>query len=176
MTIANIKVEPMVVYWNGVDLGCTDGDLSLAITEDAVDITCHQSGTQVLDRIVTGKSIEVSVTLKEVSTAQLHTLLNLTGQTYTPPGGGATAVSAFGTDTYRDSKLAKCQKLELKPVGAGDALRNYTFWKSFPNVGTITWSGENPETVEVSFECYPDSSKTPEADIMVFGDGSQDFT
>jgi hypothetical protein len=85
-TLGNIKVEPCKVLWAGTDLGFTDGDLEVSPEEAGVEITAHQEGTNVLDMIRTGKKVELSVTLKETSAAQLRTMLEA--------GGGATATVA----------------------------------------------------------------------------------
>lgn len=82
MNISNVKVDPCKVIWDGVDLGLTDGDLSIAMEEKGVEITAHQEGTNVLDFIRTGKSVELTVPLKETTAAQLQARLEL--------GGGAT--------------------------------------------------------------------------------------
>lgn len=81
-TIANVIVEPCNVSWDSTDLGFLDGDLEIAPDEHAVDITAHQEGTNILDAIRTGKSAEVTLTIKETSVAQLNTLLGV--------GGGST--------------------------------------------------------------------------------------
>jgi hypothetical protein len=85
-TVANIRVEPCNVSFNGSDLGFVDGDIEIASEEQGAEITAHQEGTNVLDIIRTGKNVEVTMTLKESSLAQLQTLLAL--------GGGATGALA----------------------------------------------------------------------------------
>lgn len=81
-SVLNVKVEPCQVIWDDEDLGLTDGDLSVGLEEKAVDITAHQEGTNILDAIRTGKNVELTVSLKETTVAQLKARLEV--------GGGAT--------------------------------------------------------------------------------------
>lgn len=78
-TLGNIVLEPCSVTWNGTDLGYTDGDIEVTTDEQAVDIVAHQEGTNVLDAIRTGNSVEIALALKETSLAQLQTLIGTGG-------------------------------------------------------------------------------------------------
>jgi hypothetical protein len=178
--IANIKIEPVKVLLDGTDLGCCDGDISFAPTEESIDITCHQTGLQILDRLRTAVNYEVSVVLKEVSTAQLESLFKYAGQAYTPSGG--TEVVGVGTKKIGSSMIADAKKLVLHPVNApaspDEYTRDHTWWKAYPVIGNVTFSGENPVLVEVTFVVFRDEDKVSEADIYVFGDTTsvdQDF-
>lgn len=82
-TLANIKVEPCSVEWDGVDLGFTEGDIEISMEEKGVEITAHQEGSNVLDMIRTGKSVELALTLKETAAAKLQAML--------AAGGGSSA-------------------------------------------------------------------------------------
>jgi hypothetical protein len=170
MAVANIKIEPMKVLLDGVDLGCTDGDMSFNLTEEVLDITCHQHGAQILDKKRTAINMEVSVVLKEVSTAQLNTLFQFAGQTYTPAGGDA--VVGIGTKKIGTSQFDDALKLVLHPVGAAalDYSRDHTFFKAYPTINNVTFSGENPVMVDVTFAVFVDEGNVTDADIYVFGD------
>lgn len=126
-SVANIKVVPSQVLWNGTDLGFTDGDLELTVEEQAVDITAHQEGTNVLDAIRTGKSVELAVTLKETSDAQLATLL--------AAGGGASGGTAEVTtvDTVADSSGSLNNKVFFIYGSNGAA---YAVWMNVNSAGT----------------------------------------
>jgi hypothetical protein len=69
--VANVKVVPSRVLWNGTDLGLTEGDLDVKITEKSVAITAHQEGSNELDAIRTGKMVSLTLKLQETSDAQL---------------------------------------------------------------------------------------------------------
>ena len=170
MAVANIKVEPMKVLFNGVDVGCTDGDISFNITEETLDITCHQEGAQILDKKRTAINMEVSIVLKEVSTAQLETLFRFAGQNYTPSGG--TQIVGIGTKKIGTSQFDDAKKLILHPVGAAalDYDRDHTWFKAYPIINNVTFSGENPVLVDVTFAVFVEEDNVSEADIYVFGD------
>lgn len=90
--LANIKVEPCKVIWDDTDLGFTDGDIEVTPEEQGVEITAHQEGTNVLDMIRTGKSVEVSVVLKETTVAKVAAMLGV-------GGGSSTGVAEVTTIT-----------------------------------------------------------------------------
>jgi hypothetical protein len=178
MTIANIKIEPMKVLLGGTDVGCTDGDLSFAPTEESFDLFCHQTGQQLLDKLRTAVNYEVSVVMKEVSTTQLNALFAYAGQTYTPAGG--VAVIGVGTKKIGSSMIADAEKLVLTPVKAATPAnsRDHTWWKAYPVINNVTFSGETPMLVDVTFTVFRDETKVEEANIYVFGDTTdvdQDF-
>ena len=77
--VANIVIEPAVVYLDGVDIGFTDGDIEINPEEQAVDITTHQTGTNILDALRTGNTVAFSLTLKEANVAKLTELLEYGG-------------------------------------------------------------------------------------------------
>lgn len=177
-SVNNILIEPMQVLLDGVDVGCTDGTISYSLDEAAFAIVCHQTGATELSRLRTAFNFEVSMILKEVSTAQLDSLLQYAGQSYTPAGG--TAVTAIGTDRVGTSQFTDANTLILHPVGAGtDYTRDHTFWKAYPTINSITWSGEEPVQIDVTFAIFRDETKVAQADMYVFGDTTsvtQDFT
>lgn len=83
-TVANVKVEPCNVTWDGDDLGFIDGDLEITTEEQSVDITAHQEGTQLLDSIRTGNTVSIALVLKESAVANIQRLLNAGGEAATP--------------------------------------------------------------------------------------------
>lgn len=78
--VANIVIEPAVVYLDGVDIGFTEGDIEISPEEQAVDITTHQTGTNILDALRTGNTVSFSLTLKEANVAKLTELLEYGGE------------------------------------------------------------------------------------------------
>lgn len=285
ITPGNIKVEPSDVFFDGVNLGCIDGDVEVTTEEQLVDVTCHQSGTQVIDSIRTGVNVSIAVALKETSTSQLQTALGYAGDTVTaeaevttvttvadvsgsldgtyftlnsagdatnyyvwidvaaggndpaPAGltgiqvsvatndtaddvatavasavtgnadfgasasgsvvtithaatGGATnaadvdsgftiaitnegigAVTGWGeskrfTNVSNDTKILK---LHPANTAESDVSRDLVFWKAYPVLESITKSGENPQTVSLTFRIFPDSSRPSGANIFALG-------
>lgn len=82
--VENIVIEPCRVILDGTDVGFTEGDIEISPEEQAVDVTTHQTGTQVLDALRTGNTVGFSLTLKEANVAKLTTLLGFGGAAATP--------------------------------------------------------------------------------------------
>lgn len=285
-TIGNIGIEPVIVTWNGVELGFLDGDVEVTPEEQLVDITAHQEGTNILGAIRTGKNVSVTTNIKETSTAQINTLLaagggsvgavaqitsittvadvsgslnnkvfyvydhagvgyavwmnvnaagtdpsipgftsvavtlatsatadavgdavataldalasfaapnpaanviTLTGSTVgaaTTPDAGNTgftvSISTPGTNLatgWGNSKdftdvMTQAAKLVLHPVVLDAAVktRDITFWKAYPMVDSIVKSGENINTVSISWRIFPDTSQASSLRLFSFGD------
>ena len=176
-SITNIKVEPMEVTWSGSALGFSDGDISLTVGEQMVDVTAHQEGSNILAGIRTGKSAEITVTLKETDSAQIAKIFGNAagGSAYTPAAG--TAVIGWGSTKDFTQNLTQAAKLVLHPVVLAGAnySRDWAFWKAYPMPDSVTFSGENPETISVTFKCYPDTTKQDAVRLFVYGNHTQDF-
>lgn len=173
-TVANIKVQPMNVTWNSIDLGFIDGDIEFTLEEQMVDITCHQTGTQLVDQIRTGVNLEVAMTLKETDAASIKQLLEIAGKTETPTAG--TPVTGYGEGNRFTNVSADAAKLILSPVGAADATEDFAFPLAYPKLESITFSGENPSMVPVSFTILPSATQDTDVNLFTFGDHTQDLT
>ena len=127
-TLGNIRVEPMQVFWDETDLGFTDGDISVDLTEDIVDVVAHQEGTNVIDGIITGHAAEISLTLKETSASQIATLLKA-------GGSAATAAAEVSTITFvADSAGSLNNKYFLLSSG-GSATHTHYVWFNINSAG-----------------------------------------
>ena len=164
-----------------VDLGYTDGDIEISHEESYVDLTSHQTGSQVLSNISTGNSMSVTINLKETAVSQLRKVLATgEGDVMIPDGTGASATEVLGWGTSRQFKqtIGRARKLVLHPIvlPASNMSRDVTIWKAFPKVSSLTYSGENVFMVPVEFSIYPDYSKQDKVQMAAFGDGSQTLT
>lgn len=159
------------------DLGATDGDISLSIEESMTDVTTHQAGTIPVDSIITGRTISVSLTLKEVTKAKIARIIQLSGgDTLLPNGASATALSGFGTGGLFRSVYVFANRLRLHPVAksAADKSEDIVLPKAKLKFGEMTFSGENILMLPVEIVAYPDSSAQFDVlDMMTFGDYSQ---
>ena len=172
-----------VLYYGDVatDLGYTDGDLELSHEENYVDITAHQTGTQILGNIPTGNKMSLTVNLKETSVSQLRRIIGSgEGDSMIPDGTGVSSTEVFGFGTSRQFKQVqgRSRKLVLHPIAlpASNLSRDITIWKAFPKVSSLTFSGENIMMVPVEFMVYPDYSKQDKVRMCAFGDGTQTLT
>lgn len=169
--VLNVKVKPMELTWGASGIGFTEGDLELTLEEQGVDITAHQEGTNVLDFIRTGKVSEIAVQLKEVDQAKLDYILTQSGATVTASGATG-SVTVWGGSKDFTGVLAQAQKLVLHPVtkAEGDLSEDIAAWKAYPMPESISFSGENPSLLSITFKIFPDSAKAKAARYLVFGD------
>jgi len=158
------------------DLGLCDGDIEVSLDEQLLDITSHQTGTDILTSIRQGKSAEISITLQETHVANLKLILKQAGEVYTP-SGGSNEVVGWGTSTNSINIIDKAGKLILHPYGlsASDRSRDMAFWLAHLKPESLTFSGENPEVVSCTFKCYTDESRDTRANLFVKGDHLQNF-
>lgn len=161
------------------DLGYCDGDIELTLDEKLLDITAHQTGVDILTSLRQGKTAEITVTLKETDIDNLKLILKQAGTLYTP--GGGTEVVGWGTNTNSLNVIDFAGKLVLHPVVNGDYFgsptydRDWAFWKAHLKPETVTFSGENEETVTCTFKCYTDDTKLNKVNLFLLGDHTQDF-
>jgi hypothetical protein len=169
----NVKVIPMEVSWSGSAIGLTDGDIEFTIEEQLVDVTAHSEGTNVLTAIRTGKSAEISVTLKEVTPVRLKQMFGAAGFVGQASGASGTdTVLGFGNSKDFTQVTAQAAKLILHPANkvSSDRSEDIAAWKAYPVPGSITFSGENPATASVTFRIFPDCTKADQFRLFVYGD------
>ncbi len=172
MGVTNVKVQPMTVNWAGSALGLTDGDIEISMVEDAVDVTAHQEGTNVLTTIRTGKSCEVSIAIKETQTGNVRFLMKQSGHEDTPSGATGNTVVAWGGHKDFTQTLSQAGKLIFHPAAAASGTRteDWAFWKAYPMPESFSFSGENPSILNVTFKVFPDTSKDKHFRLFVIGD------
>ena len=164
-----------------VDLGAVDGDIVPAKEQTYVDVTAHQTGTNVLSQISTGITMNLPLVLRETAVSQLRKIMATgEGDVLIPDGTGVSSTEVFGWGNSNQFKqtLGRARKLVLHPVvlPSSNKSRDVTVWKAFPKMNDITYSGENMHMYNVEFTIYPDYSKDSRGSFCVFGDGSQTLT
>lgn len=171
--ITNVSVGPVAASWGGSALGFTEGDTELTFIEDIVDVTAHQEGTNILTGIRTGKRAECTLTLKETNIARVRSILSQGGSLVTA-SGAASSVVGWGSAKDFTQVLSQANVLKLHPVtkASGDFSEDITFWKAYPKVDTLTFSGENPKMLSVQFLMYPDTTKANAVRLGVVGDAN----
>jgi hypothetical protein len=178
-TLANIQVDPCEVEWASTGVGYLEGDISVTVEEQVVDITAHSEGTNVLDSIRTGKSCEVTMTLKESASGQFDTIVSSAGGATDSAGSSGVDVIGWGSGKDFTGVSAQAGKLVLHPVtnAASDYSEDLAFWKAYPMLDSITISGENPRTMSVTFKCYPDLDlSASEIRLWIRGDHTQTWS
>lgn len=150
-----------------IDLGLLDGDVTFDPNVEVQDVTAHQTGAVVQAQLITSVGGTVSLTLKEYLPSRYRELFEAIGGKV-----ATTSVTGFGSAMVGKNLLATAKRLKLKPVGAADETETYTVWKAVPELGSITFSGENPNTLPLEFTAYIDDSKDTTVNVWAFGDVS----
>lgn len=165
---------------SSAEVGYTDGDIEIAQETTYVDVVAHQSGSEVNSQIPTGSAISVTINLKETTVNQLRKVLLGEGNSLIPDGTGVSSTEVMGKGTAQQfiQTFARAQKLVLHPVvlPSSNLSRDYTFWKAFPKISSLSFSGENIQVIPVEFMIYPDYTKDSRINKMCIGDGTQTLT
>lgn len=163
---------------SAADIGFVDGDIEMSLAEDLVDITAHEHGTNVLSQIRTGKQVEITLSFKETSVAQMKKILRQAGGAFTPVGANGSEVVGWGTHKDFEQTMTQAKKLVLHPkvLGASDKSRDYTFHLAYPLLESIAFSGESIHMVPVTFKCYPKLTLNDRVEYFSYGDGTQTLT
>lgn len=159
-----------------LELGCIEGDIEVAFEETFAEVKCHDSGTTPVAVLKTGVSgVEVTLSMLETTAAKLKALFVRTNGSFTPEGG--TEVYGMGTFKNFENMFKFASKLRLHPARllAGDLSEDWTFHKAIPKMTGVTFSGENPFTLPLTFQVFPDESKNARVNYFSIGDGSQDL-
>lgn len=154
-----------VAIGGSIDLGLLDGDVTFDPSVETQDITAHQTGAVVLSQNVTGLGGTVSLTLKEYSPSRYREI-------YEAVGGrvAGTSLVGMGSAMVGRNLFLYAKQLKLVPVGDTGNTNQYTFWKAVPDLGSHTFSGENPTTLPMEFTCYIDSDLPSEVNVWMYGD------
>jgi hypothetical protein len=159
------------------EVGFTDGDIEVKIEYKDVEVTAHQTGTEVLSHINTGSNISVSLSLKETTVSQLRYALLGRGDSTIPESTGVSATEVFGMGMGRQfyQTRDRARKMVLHPqvLPSSNLSRDLTFWKVLPSVESLTFSGENAFQIPMSFMIYNDFTKHPAISKMCYGDSTQ---
>lgn len=154
-----------------MDLGLLEGDVEISFEETLMSITAHQYGVTPLADLRQGVVASLTLTLKESHLSlQKEMLARAAGGSYTPSGG--TEVFGWGSNRQGLNTIVQARRLILHPVALSnsDYTRDVCFWKAYPIPESLVFSGENPETMSVTFKIYLDDTKP--AAIQLFCRGN----
>lgn len=156
-----------------LDLGLLDGDIEVSFEETLFEVTAHQTGTTKIADLRQGVSVDVSLTLKESDQAKYKEIFVAAGGTDTPSGG--TEVYGWGKSRQGSNTIVQARRLVLHPVrlSSSDYSEDLCFWKAYPMPETLTFSGENPKLLSLSFKCYLDENKPDAIELFASGDWTQ---
>ncbi len=160
------------------EVGYIDGDIEFTPGEEREDVTSHQTGKSKLGGITVGFNPKIKLTLKETSAAQLRKAFVMPGASLTPSGASSTEVFGFGSGKMFNSNFSRQAKLRLHPqvLSSSDKTRDVTFWKTYPILSSLNFSGEKILMLPLEFEVFQDTSKNSLIDYFCIGDSSQTLT
>ena len=160
----------IAVKGGGVYLGLIDGDITFTPSSEANDITAHQTGTTILTKILQNVGAEVEITIKEFTKEIYEELFKVAGGVHTPTGGEQ--VYGYGTAKVAQNLLTFAKRLRLHPVAktAGDRSEDWMYWLTIPELGALTFSGENPQTLAMTFTAFPDDGRPQDINVFMNGD------
>lgn len=155
----------------GRDLGGTSGGIEVSISGEMVDVKADQTGAQILDQILNATNVELSMTILELSPENWRTLLGeVIGDIVM---GDTSEVTGLG-DSKRFKNMSQYSgELVLTPVGALDLSNNLHFWRVFPMLDSINYSGEDLAQMGLTWRALRDTTKDSRINLMVNGDGEQ---
>ncbi len=156
------------------DLGCIEGDIEIAFEESFIDVNCHAEGVTPVAQLKNGvSSVEATFNLLETTKAQMKKMFVKTGGSFIPDGG--TEVFGMGTFKNFENMFKYATKLRLHPVRLldGDRSEDWNFHKAIPNLTGVTFSGENPFNIPLTFKVYPAEDIDSRVNYFAIGDGSQ---
>ncbi len=114
----------------------------------------------------------ITITWSDLGAVPAGSTAGNTGFTFTVTTAGASTLSGWGGSKDFFGMLADSAKLVFHPT-ANDAA-NYdddlAFWKAYPIPGSLVKSGENPQTIEITFKVFPDLDKPKAIRLFVVGD------
>lgn len=155
-------------------LGLLDGDIVPAFDLATLELTVHQTGPSIRSDILQGLSATIPVVLKESGNDLRKDMIKHTvGGVHTPSAG--TEVFGMGSAKYGTNLIKYAKRLICHPykLGASDYSRDLCFWKALPLINTMTFSGENPATIELEFQCYEDTNVDSDISIYMIGNWNQ---
>lgn len=157
-------------------IGLIDGDVDISATEDMFDVIAQQTGTQIVDKIRTGNTVEnIAVAMKESSAAKIKVILEAGGSSVTP--GGGSEVTGWG-ETKRFLNISNdTRQLIFHPVRnvAANRANDWAFWRAYPNLTGFNFSGETDQLISVEFTIIPDPLVQNELNQFVYADHQQNF-
>lgn len=158
-----------------LDLGGTDGDVTLSLEEQNFEIKTPQTGNYVTGEIRQGATLSVNFSLQDTSVAAIRRVMNFYGGTIVPDNGSGKVLTGYGSNNLFKSTDDVAQQLILRPsalAGIPDASEDFTMPKSKLKLGELTFSAENLLVLPVVATAYLDVSDNGYLNFFSYGDKS----
>lgn len=164
-------LAPVTIVRKGknVDLGLLQGNIEPNFSPANLVLTAHQTGVTPLAALNQGfEEISCETVLLETTKSRLAQFFKIYGGTETP--GGGTEVIGAGTASNGKNMLTEAARLVFKPVNAVDETQNYNIMLAVPVPSTLTFSGEDPKTLTVTWQGFVDLEFDNKFNAVAIGD------
>jgi hypothetical protein len=151
------------------DLGLLLGDVQANMHPAMHMVMAHQLGKSPVAALSQGfDKLEVSTTLLETEKSQLKALYSIYGGSVTPASG--TEIYGAGNASQGKNMMVEAGRLVLKPVTAVDDTQNVNYMLAIPIPESLTFSGDNPNTLKIQWQCFIDRDANSLVNAMAIGD------
>jgi hypothetical protein len=152
-----------------VDLGLLQGNIEPSFSPSNLVLTAHQTGVTPLAALNQGfEDISCETVLLETTKSKLAEFFKIYGGVETP--GGGTQVIGAGTIANGKNMLVEAARLVFKPVNAVDETQNYNIMLAVPVPSSLTFSGEDPKTLTVTWQGFVDLEFDTKFNAVAIGD------
>ena len=155
----NIRLGTCKVYFNDQDLGLTIGGVELEVTTSTHETKVDQFGETVVEEIITGRNVKVTVPLGETTLENMVRIM---------PGAKLVTDATDPTKKRVDvsvatgqSLLSTAKALRLHPVALPDTNKSEDV--IIPKAGTagavkFSYKNDQERVYDVEFKAYPDTT------------------
>lgn len=164
--VATGGTDPAPSGSTGIEVAIASGATASAVAtavQGAID-ALPAFGASVLGAVVTVTNAATGATT-DASDVNAGFTISVTTQ-------GIGAVVGWGKSKDFLSTADNAEKLVLHPVAlsSSDLSKDLAFWKAYPLLNSIVFSGENPKTAAVSFRIFPDLTRQEAVRLFIIGD------
>lgn len=150
------------------NLGLLQGDVDPKFGPTNLVVTAHQFGKTPLANFNQGfDKIELATKLLESDSTKLQTMYKVYGGKVT---GGTSDVIGAGTIVLGKNIMVDAARLIFKPVNAVDNTKNFNIMLAIPVPGSLVFSGENPQVLDVAWSGFADTLSNTHINVVCTGD------
>lgn len=131
VTVSKFDIGPCRVTYDGLDLGGTLSNVTVAFKYEKADMKADQAGTTILDQAVSGLDVTVETEIAEVTN---NDVLKKIFPNATPVEVGSNKALDFGNQVGERMLATKAKILILHPLNQTDAelTHDWYFYKAAP--------------------------------------------
>lgn len=171
ITTTNISISPVRVTYNSVDLGATEGDVTVSIELPNAEIKVSQYGDTLIDLVNKGAIVKAKFRLLEVTPANLKNLYPAAFKV------GSTGLYVASNVGYKLSAYASALVLHPLEKADNDYSKDVKFFKAISmSPAEIPYSAENITGLDVEMLALPDFTPGAQARFAILGDPTVGLT